>query len=164
MKSSFAPVLLAVLISASFSLAAEAVTKKTGDIPMVLKEHPSFRKLTMAIDSAGLTSMLRNKGPFTLFAPTDAAFAKIPKKDLIELRKPENKSKLAELLSNHVVKGMHLAADLKKVKSLRSLEGKAFSIKNLKGFVQIESATVVMPDIKASNGVIQGIDTVLRPK
>jgi uncharacterized surface protein with fasciclin (FAS1) repeats len=121
----------------------------------------SFPTLVAAIKAAGLAETLKGKGPFTVFAPNEAAFAKLPKATLDDLMKPENKAKLASLLSHHVVSGKILSKDIagKTMKS-KSVQGAELSIDATKD-VMIDKAKVVKADIESSNGVIHVIDTVL---
>jgi uncharacterized surface protein with fasciclin (FAS1) repeats len=124
----------------------------------------SFKTLAAAVTAAGLVDTLKGKGPFTVFAPTDEAFAKLPKGTVEELVKPENKAKLTAILTYHVVAGKVMAADVVKLKSAKTVQGSEVSIKVVGGKVQIDGATVVKADVSASNGVIHVIDTVLLPK
>jgi uncharacterized surface protein with fasciclin (FAS1) repeats len=121
----------------------------------------SFPTLVAAVKAAGLAETLKGKGPFTVFAPNEAAFAKLPKATLDDLMKPENKGKLASLLSHHVVSGKILSKDIagKTMKS-KSVQGAELSIDATKD-VMIDKAKVVKADIESSNGVIHVIDTVL---
>ncbi len=121
----------------------------------------SFPTLVAAIKAAGLAETLKGKGPFTVFAPNEAAFAKVPKATLDDLMKPENKSKLASLLTYHVVSGKILSKDIagKTMKS-KSVQGAELSIDATKD-VMIDKSKVVKADIETSNGVIHVIDTVL---
>jgi uncharacterized surface protein with fasciclin (FAS1) repeats len=114
------------------------------------------------VKAAGLVDTLNSKGPFTVFAPTNEAFAKLPAGTVESLLKPENKDKLAAILTYHVVSGKVLAADVVKLKSAKTVNGKAVTINTAKG-VKVNDASVTATDIKASNGVIHVIDTVLIP-
>jgi uncharacterized surface protein with fasciclin (FAS1) repeats len=124
----------------------------------------SFKTLVAAVQAAGLVETLQGKGPFTVFAPTDEAFAKLPKGTVEELLKPENKAKLTAILTYHVVAGKVMAADVVKVKSAKTLEGQDLTVTVSEGKVMIDGANVTKTDIVASNGVIHVIDTVLIPK
>ena len=121
-----------------------------------------FNTLVAAVKAAGLVDTLNGKGPFTVFAPTDEAFAKLPAGTVEGLLKPENKEKLAGILTYHVVAGKVMAADVKTSK-VKTVNGKEASIKVEGGKVTIGAANVVKTDIAASNGVIHVIDTVLIP-
>jgi len=123
-----------------------------------------FDTLAAALKAADLIDTLKGPGPFTVFAPTDAAFAKLPPGTLDNLLKPENKAKLQNILKYHVVSGKVMAADVVKLKSAKTVEGKMVMIKNSKGTVMINNAKVTQTDIAASNGVIHVVDTVLMPK
>lgn len=123
-----------------------------------------FKTLAAALQAAGLVETLKGKGPFTVFAPTDAAFAKLPAGTVESLLKPENKAKLTAILTYHVVAGKVMAADVVKVTSAKTVQGGAVAVKVTGGKVSIDAANVVTTDITASNGVIHVIDTVLMPK
>ena len=120
----------------------------------------SFKTLATALGAAGLVDTLKGKGPFTVFAPTDAAFAKIPKADLDALLK--DKAKLAAVLTYHVVPGKVMAADVKAGK-VKTVQGSDLTLTTSKG-VMVDNAKVTKTDIVADNGVIHVIDTVLMPK
>jgi uncharacterized surface protein with fasciclin (FAS1) repeats len=123
-----------------------------------------FKTLAAALGAAGLVETLKGAGPFTVFAPTDAAFAKLPAGTVEMLLKPENKAKLTAILTYHVVAGKVMAADVVKVTSAKTVQGGAVAVKVTNGKVTIDAANVVTTDIAASNGVIHVIDTVLMPK
>jgi uncharacterized surface protein with fasciclin (FAS1) repeats len=136
--------------------------KMPGTIVEVAAGNPDFSTLVTAVKAAGLVDTLNSKGPFTVFAPTNAAFAKLPAGTVESLLKPENKAKLTAILTYHVVAGKVLAADVVKLKSADTVNGKAVTINTAKG-VKVNDANVTATDIKASNGVIHVIDTVLIP-
>ena len=123
-----------------------------------------FKTLAAALQAAGLVETLKGKGPFTVFAPTDAAFAKLPAGTVETLLKPENKAKLADILTYHVVPGKVMATDVVKVKEAKTVQGGSVKVNAMGGKVMIDGANVVTADIAASNGVIHVIDTVLMPK
>ena len=123
----------------------------------------SFKTLVAAVTAASLVETLKGKGPFTVFAPSDDAFQKLPQGVVADLLKPENKSKLQGVLTYHVVSGKVLAADVVNLKSAKSVQGQELTIDTKHG-VKIEGANVVQTDIECSNGVIHVIDTVLLPK
>ena len=123
-----------------------------------------FKTLAAALNAAGLVDTLKGAGPFTVFAPTDEAFAKLPKGTVEELLKPENKAKLTAILTYHVVPGKVMAADVMKVKDAKTVQGGSIKVNAMGGHVMVDNATVVKTDIAASNGVIHVIDTVLMPK
>jgi uncharacterized surface protein with fasciclin (FAS1) repeats len=124
----------------------------------------SFKTLVAALKAAGLVDTLKGKGPFTVFAPTDDAFAKLPAGTVDDLLKPENKQKLIAILTYHVVPGKVTAAQAMKVNSAKTVNGEALNISTQGGTVMINDATVTKADIMCSNGVIHVIDTVLMPK
>jgi uncharacterized surface protein with fasciclin (FAS1) repeats len=121
----------------------------------------SFKTLTAALKAANLVDVLKGKGPFTVFAPTDEAFAALPEGTVEELLKPENKDKLAKILKYHVVSGAVMSTDLKAGK-VATLEGSEVTIE-LGDSVKVDGAQVVKADIKASNGIIHVIDQVMIP-
>ncbi|MGV3754336.1 MAG: fasciclin domain-containing protein [Verrucomicrobiota bacterium] len=123
----------------------------------------SFKTLVAAVKAAGLVETLQGKGPFTVFAPTDEAFAKLPAGTVESLLKPENKEKLVAILTYHVVPGKVMAADVKTMKA-KTVNGKELSIQVEGGAVTVDAAKVVKTDVAASNGVIHVIDTVVLPK
>lgn len=125
----------------------------------------TFKTLATALTEAGLIETLKGKGPFTVFAPTDEAFAKIAKKDLDALLK--DKKKLTAVLTYHVVPGTVMAADVMKMKDgakVKTVEGREFVLGLKDGKVKVDGANVVKTDIAASNGVIHVIDTVIMPR
>jgi len=124
----------------------------------------SFGTLVAAVTAAGLVETLKGNGPFTVFAPSDDAFAKLPAGTVDELVKPENKAKLTKILTLHVLPGKVMAADVAGQKmSPKSVEGEALEIDGIDG-VMVSGATVTSADIECSNGVIHVIDTVIMPK
>ena len=123
-----------------------------------------FKTLATALKAAGLVDTLKGKGPYTVFAPTDAAFAKLPAGTVESLLKPENKAKLTSILTYHVVAGDVKAADVVKLTSAKTLNGQSVTVKAQSGMVMIDGAHVVKADIAASNGTIHVIDSVLMPK
>lgn len=120
----------------------------------------TFKTLIAAVIAAGLADTLTGAGPFTVFAPTDEAFAKVPANTLTDLLKPENKEKLAGILTYHVVAGKVMAADAAKLTTAKTVNGQELKIDARSG-VKINDAKVVTADVEASNGVIHIIDTVL---
>jgi uncharacterized surface protein with fasciclin (FAS1) repeats len=124
-----------------------------------------FKTLVAAVQAAGLEATLRDGGPFTVFAPTDAAFAALPPGALDDLLKPENKDKLVQILTYHVVPGKVMAADVAgKTVDAATVEGKTVKVVgSADGKVTVNGANVVSPDIAASNGVIHVIDQVIMP-
>ncbi len=134
----------------------------TSDIVQTAVEAGSFQTLVAAVTAAGLTETLQGKGPFTVFAPTDAAFAKLPAGAVQGLL--ADKARLTSLLTYHVVPGRVLAADVVKVRSAKSVQGGDLRVRAENGTVSIDEARVVQTDVLASNGVIHAIDTVLSPR
>ena len=124
-----------------------------------------FKTLAAALEAAGLIDALKGNGPFTVFAPTDEAFAKLPAGTVETLLKPENKEKLKAVLLYHVVPGNVTADQVAKLngRSVKTLQGSSIKVKTSPG-VRVDNAKVTQTDIKASNGVIHVIDTVLMPK
>jgi transforming growth factor-beta-induced protein len=122
-----------------------------------------FTTLVAAVQAAGLVDTLKGEGPFTVFAPTDDAFAKLPAGTIDELLKPENKQKLTDILLYHVVAGKVMAADVTALTSAKTVLGKDVAIKVDMGNVYINDAKVIIADIETSNGVIHVIDSVLLP-
>jgi uncharacterized surface protein with fasciclin (FAS1) repeats len=154
-------VLAAISVGLAMSLAASPAAKR--DIVDTAVASGSFKTLTAAIQAAGLTDTLKGKGPFTVFAPTDDAFAKLPAGTVDTLLKPENKQRLVAILTYHVVSGRVTAAQVSKMTEAKTLNGKELAIRTDMGHVMINDATVTKADIECSNGVIHVIDTVLIP-
>ncbi len=134
------------------------------DIVEVAAENGSFNTLVAALEAAELVETLKGEGPFTVFAPTDEAFANLPDGTLDMLLMPENKDQLVSVLTYHVVSGKVNAADVVKLESADTVQGEQLMIKTVDGDVMVNNAKVVMTDVEASNGVIHVIDTVLLPE
>lgn len=143
-------------------VAAPTRAQGTKDIVEVAVAAGSFKTLVAAVQAADLVEVLKRPGPLTVLAPTDEAFAKIPKADLDALMK--DKAKLAAVLQYHVLTGNVSAADLKMMKDFGTVQGKRIQISIVGVTLKINNATVVKADVPASNGVIHVIDTVLMPK
>ncbi len=122
----------------------------------------NFSTLAAALGAAGLIGALKGEGPFTVFAPTDDAFAKIPPQALSELLQPENKQKLTAILTYHVVPGRVTSHEVANLNSATTLQGQTVKISKQDG-VKINDAKVIAPDVEATNGMIHVIDTVLMP-
>ena len=131
------------------------------DIVDTAKSAGTFNTLVTAVQAAGLTDTLKGPGPFTVFAPTDAAFAKIPKAKLDALLK--DKAALTKVLTYHVVPGSVMAADVKPG-MVKTVEGDSVTVKAMGGKVMVDKSNVTKTDIVADNGVIHVIDTVIMPK
>jgi len=157
-----ATVLLASSLTLPLAHAADE-SAAPGDIVAVASGAGSFKTLVAAVKAAGLVETLQGKGPFTVFAPTDKAFAKLPAGTLEDLLKPENKEKLVAILTYHVVPGKVMAADVKTMKA-KTVNGKELSIKVEDGNVTVDNAKVIKTDVAAKNGVIHVIDTVVLPQ
>jgi uncharacterized surface protein with fasciclin (FAS1) repeats len=132
------------------------------DIVAVASAAGMFKTLCAAVTAGGLVPTLQGPGPFTVFAPTDEAFAKLSAGTVASLLKPENKEKLKAILLYHVVPGKVMAADVKTMKA-KTAGGKELSIKVEGGTVMVDNAKVVKTDVAASNGVIHVIDSVVLP-
>jgi uncharacterized surface protein with fasciclin (FAS1) repeats len=156
--------LLAGMLALSAVAFAQDTMNKT--VVEIASGNKDFSTLVAAVKAAGLVETLSGKGPFTVFAPTNDAFAKLPKGTVEELLKPENKEKLTAILTYHVVAGKVMAADAIKLdgKNAKTVNGQEIAIKVKEGKVMINDATVTAADIVGSNGVIHVIDTVLLPK
>ncbi len=147
-----------LLIAGAIALAAASAQAK--DIVDTAVAAGNFKTLVTALQAAGLVDTLRGKGPFTVFAPTDEAFAKVPKADLDALLK--DKTKLTSVLTYHVVSGKVLSKDVKPGK-VKTLQGSELTVATTGG-VTVDAAKVTAADIEADNGVIHVIDSVLMPK
>ena len=155
LKVLFLVLALVVLVSVVPSRAAE-----TKDIVDTAVGAGSFNTLVAAVKAAGLVETLKGKGPFTVFAPTDDAFKKLPPGTLEDLLKPENKEKLKGILTYHVVAGKVMAKDVVKMKSAKTVNGKPVTISMKDKDVMVDNAKVTKTDIACSNGVIHVIDWV----
>jgi uncharacterized surface protein with fasciclin (FAS1) repeats len=134
-----------------------------GTIAEIAAGDARFSTLVTALDSAGLVQTLQGDGPFTVFAPTNAAFNALPEGTVQDLLQPENRERLTSILTYHVVEGANMAADVQGMSSAPTVEGNSVSISTSGDSVQVGGATVVQADIEASNGVIHVIDAVLMP-
>lgn len=164
-KSLLAAMMTAVVATPAFAgHHNEGEMKSPGTIVDVAAGNADFETLVAAVKAAGLVETLSGKGPFTVFAPTDAAFAKLPAGTVENLLKPENKDKLVALLTYHVVAGEVLAADVVGLDNATTVNGAVADITVTGSTVKVDEATVTATDIKASNGVIHVIDSVVLPK
>lgn len=148
----------------STEFVAAAMTQDGSDIVDTAVAAGSFKTLVAAVKAAGLVDTLKGDGPFTVFAPSDDAFSKLPKSAMADLLKPENKSKLQSILTYHVVSGKVKAADVVKLKSAKTVQGQTVAIKVDGDKVMVNGAKVLKTDIECSNGVIHVIDSVITPK
>ena len=151
---------LGIVVAASNFTSADAPTKDIVDTAVAVG---SFTTLAKAREAAGLVETLKGAGPFTVFAPTDEAFAKLPAGTLDTLLKPENRAKLTRILTYHVVPGRVMAADVVKLHSATAVSGDTIAIATHDGGVTVDNAHVVKTDIVATNGVIHVIDAVILP-
>ena len=152
---------IVAILAASGAPAAAADSK---DIVETAVAAGSFKTLAKALDVAGLVDTLKGSGPFTVFAPTDEAFAKLAAGTLASLLKPENKAQLQRILTYHVVSGKVMAADVVALHSAKAVSGDTIAITTQGGGVMVDNAHVVKADIVARNGVIHVIDSVILPK
>ena len=146
-----------VMIGAANASAAEK------DIVDTAVSAGQFKTLAAAFGAADLVATLKGTGPFTVFAPTDEAFAKLPPETVQNLLKPENKDQLTAILKYHVVPGRVMAADVVKLQTAKTANGSTFSIRKQGDGVMVNDAKVTATDIQASNGVIHVIDAVILP-
>ncbi|HEY9173692.1 MAG TPA: fasciclin domain-containing protein [Verrucomicrobiae bacterium] len=157
----FAPSLFASSCSASKETASQSCSGK--DIVALASGAENFKTLVAAVKAAGLVETLQGEGPFTVFAPTDEAFAKLPAGTVEDLLKPENRDKLAAILKYHVVPGKVMAADVKTMQA-KTAQGQSINLKVSDAGVMVDNAKVVKTDLIAQNGVIHVIDSVILPK
>lgn len=150
--------------SASPIPAGTTANQNLGELAQTAASQGSFTTLTKAVQAAGLTEQLTSKGPYTVFAPTDAAFAALPKGTVDKLLKPENKSKLVKLLGYHVVPGQVTSSQLTSGQ-VKTVEGTPVTIKvdSASNSVTVNGAKVVQADIPASNGIVHVVDKVILP-
>ncbi len=156
-RAAVAATVISIAVGSASAYAAEK------DIVDTAVAAGQFKTLAAALTAAGLVDTLKGPGPFTVFAPTDAAFAKLPAGTLDTLLKPESKAKLSAILTYHVVAGKVMAADVVKLKAAKTVNGAMVAVKVDGGTVMINNAKVTTTDIAASNGVIHVIDAVLLP-
>lgn len=155
---------LALLAALVVAPTAQAGATPTKDIVDTAIAAGSFKTLAAALGAADLVGTLKGAGPFTVFAPTDAAFAKLPAGTLEDLLKPANKAKLVSILTYHVVPGEVSSGQVAKMTSAKTVQGGSVTIAAKSGAVMIDGAKVTQADIIASNGVIHVIDSVVLPK
>lgn len=162
MKSFVTRMLLSLAVVFGASITAGAEEKK--DIVDTAVGAGNFKTLVAAVKAADLVDTLKGKGPFTVFAPTDEAFAKLPAGTVESLLKPENKNKLVAILTYHVVAGKVMAKDVVNLTEAKTVQGSSVKIAVKEGKVSVDGANVVKTDIETSNGVIHVIDAVILPK
>jgi uncharacterized surface protein with fasciclin (FAS1) repeats len=163
MKFKVANMAVTTLMALGMIAAGASARAAEQDIVDTAVATGQFKTLAAALGGAGLVSTLKGAGPFTVFAPTDAAFAKLPAGTVENLLKPENKDKLTAILTYHVVPGRVMAADVGKVQEAKTVNGKMLMVSTKGGGVMINDAKVTSTDITASNGVIHVIDSVILP-
>ena len=156
---------MALVLAMPASAGNYAQTKPAAakDIVEVAASAGGFNTLAAALEAAGLVTTLKGDGPFTVFAPTDEAFAQLPAGTVESLLKPENKDQLVAVLTYHVVPGKVMAADVTQVSSAPTVNGQPLAIATRNGAVTINEAAVTRTDIVASNGVIHVVDSVILP-
>jgi len=163
-KIHFNYLFLATIFILTITTTGWATSHEKKDIVDTAIAAGSFTTLAQALTAAGLVPTLKGAGPFTVFAPTDAAFAKLPAGTLTDLLKPENKEKLKGILTYHVVAGTVLAKDVVNLKTAKTVNGQELKITVKDGTVMVDNAKVTTTDIMCSNGVIHVIDAVMLPK
>ena len=167
MHSPVSKIFVALIATLGVAFAANAghhESDKKGDIVDVAVSAGQFNTLAAALEAADLVDTLKGDGPFTVFAPTDEAFSKLPAGTIEHLLKPENRDQLTAILTYHVVPGKVYAADVIKLDSAATVNGAKITINVSDAGVSVDDAAVVKTDIAASNGVIHVIDTVILPR
>ncbi len=152
------------VIACTLMLAASGFAGSAADIVDTAAGAGQFNTLVAAVKAAGLVETLKGSGPFTVFAPTDEAFAKLPAGTVESLLQPENKDKLVAILTYHVVAGKVMAADVVKLSNAKTVQGQNVKIRANSTGVMVDGAKVVKTDIETSNGVIHVIDSVIMPR
>ena len=163
LKSSLSLVLVVALLAACGTVTAAKPSPKKDTVDTAVAAG-SFNTLVAAVKAAGLVDTLKSDGPFTVFAPTDAAFGKLPDGTVSTLLKAENKGKLTSILTYHVVSGKLMSGDVVKAKELKTVQGQTLKVETRGGKVFIDGAQITTVDIACSNGVIHIIDSVVLPK
>jgi uncharacterized surface protein with fasciclin (FAS1) repeats len=152
-----------VVVGLTLGLSSAHAQQAPKDIVDTAVAAGSFKTLAKALQAAGLVDTLKGAGPFTVFAPTDEAFAKLPAETLNDLLKPENKTKLQRILTYHVVPGRVSSSEVVKLRSTKAVSGHTIGIETRAATVLVDGARVVKTDVAASNGLIHVIDTVMLP-
>lgn len=163
-KTLFVKVFAPIIVVLSFTAQAGGGYAKKQDIVDIAASNSDFTTLVAAVKAAGLVDTLKSEGPFTVFAPTNEAFAKLPAGTVDSLLKPENKDKLIAILTYHVVPGKVYAKQVIGIDTAKTVQGDAIDITVANGSVKVDNANVIKTDIKASNGVIHVIDAVIMPE
>ena len=163
MKNKAMRMVLAGVATLAIVASAPVARAQEKDIVDTAVAAGSFKTLAAALKAAGLVETLKGKGPFTVFAPTDEAFAKLPAGTVENLLKPENKAQLTAILTYHVVPGNVMASQVVSLKDAKTVNGQSVKISATGGTVMVDKAKVVKTDIEAANGVIHVIDTVMIP-
>lgn len=158
----YAVTVLALLLAAPLLTAHQE--RPPENIYFTLKNAGNFKTLIKAIEAAGLVDTVKGSGPFTMFAPTDEAFSKLPAGELEDLLKPEHKEKLRTILLYHILPEKLMASEMAAPREARTLKRTRLKIETSGGLVKIDDATVVRQDLAASNGVIHVIDALLTPQ
>jgi uncharacterized surface protein with fasciclin (FAS1) repeats len=161
-------ILVSAAAIAAFGIATPAFAQSYGqearpDIVEIAASAGSFNTLVAAVKAAGLVETLQGDGPFTVFAPTDEAFAKLPEGTVESLLKPENREQLRAVLTYHVVPGKVMASDVVALRSATTVQGQDLTVSIDNGTPMIDNARIIQTDIAASNGVIHVIDSVVLP-
>jgi uncharacterized surface protein with fasciclin (FAS1) repeats len=155
---------LASLTTLALAFAVSTAQAQGSNIVQTAVAAGSFKTLAKALEAADLVNTLTGPGPFTVFAPTDEAFARLPAGALDSLLKPENKEKLRRVLTYHVVAGKVMASDVVKLQSAKAVSGDTIAVSAKNGVVRVAQAQVTKTDIQATNGVIHVIDAVILPE
>jgi len=163
MKFHIASIVAAAVAAIGLTLSGADTRAAQKDIVETAVDAGEFKTLAAALRAADLVDTLKGRGPFTVFAPTDEAFAKLPAGTVENLLKPENKDQLVAILTYHVVPGKVMAADVIKLKEAKTVNGKMLDIETKGDAVMVNDAKVTATDVAASNGVIHVIDTVILP-
>ena len=163
MSSKIAKRVAVAMTAIGLMTASASVHAAEKDIVETAVAAGQFKTLASALGAAGLVETLKGPGPFTVFAPTDAAFAKLPPETIENLLKPENKAQLVAILTYHVVPGTVMSADVAGLDEAKTVNGKMIDVSAGSSGVMVNDATVTATDIEASNGVIHVIDTVILP-
>ena len=163
MKFQIASIVAVAVAAIGLTLGSVATRAAQKDIVETAVDAGNFKTLAAALGAADLVQTLKGRGPFTVFAPTDEAFAKLPAGTVENLLKPENKDQLVAILTYHVVPGKVMAADVIKLKEAKTVNRKMLEIETNGDAVMVNNAKVTATDVSASNGVIHVIDTVILP-